>query len=61
VANDAHEFTVLEDGTALTTIFESAQYDLSSYGRNQTICIILRSRSCNYTILRSQNYHFLKI
>jgi hypothetical protein len=37
-ANNAHEFAVLEDGTALTTIFQPAQYDLSSYGLNQTIC-----------------------
>jgi len=34
--NDVHEFTLLDGGkTALITIFQPAQYDLSSYGLEQ--------------------------
>lgn len=37
-SNDIHEFTVLPDGTALTTIFMPTQYDLSAYGvTNQSV------------------------
>ena len=37
-ADDIHEFTVLPDGTALTTVFMPTQYDLSAYGvKNQSV------------------------
>lgn len=32
---DVHEFTVLPNGTALTTIFQPVQYDLSAFGVDQ--------------------------
>ena len=35
--NDEHEFTVLEDGTAIVTIYQPTQYDLSSYGIDEPI------------------------
>ena len=36
-SNDAHEFTVLEDGTAIATVYQPIQYDLSQYGVNQAL------------------------
>ncbi|OCK82734.1 hypothetical protein K432DRAFT_470949, partial [Lepidopterella palustris CBS 459.81] len=36
-ANDVYEFTVLPDGTAIATIFESVQYNLSRYGVDQLV------------------------
>lgn len=34
---DIHEFTVLPGGTALTTIFQPTQYDLTPYGVEQPV------------------------
>ena len=39
---DVHEFTVLPDGTALTTIFQPTQYDLSAYGVLQPVGWVLQ-------------------
>ena len=36
-SNDAHEFTVLDDGTAISTIYQPIQYDLAPYGVDQPI------------------------
>jgi hypothetical protein len=36
-SSDVHEFTVLQDGTALTTIFQPTPYDLTSFGVKQAI------------------------
>ncbi len=36
-SSDVHEFTVLPDGTALTTIFQPTPYDLTSFGVKQAI------------------------
>ncbi|KAI9663785.1 MAG: hypothetical protein M1821_007275 [Bathelium mastoideum] len=42
-SNDIHEFTVLPDRTALTTIFMPTQYDLSAYGvTNQSVAWIVQ-------------------
>ena len=37
---DVHEFTLLDNGNAITTIFQPTQYDLSNYGLNQPVCVI---------------------
>ena len=42
-SNDVHEFTVLEDGTAIFTIYQPAQYDLTPYGGNQSVGWIVES------------------
>ena len=34
---DVHEFTVLPNGTALTTIFQPTPYDLTGFGLSQSI------------------------
>ena len=39
--NDIHEFTVLPGGTAITTVFEPVQYDLSAYGVSQPVGWVL--------------------
>jgi len=36
-SNDVHEFTVLSGGTAIITIYQPTQYDLSSFGLNQSV------------------------
>lgn len=36
-SSDVHEFTLLEDGTALTTVYQPTQYDLTPYGVNVPI------------------------
>ena len=39
--NDINEFTVLPGGTAITTVFEPVQYDLSAYGVSQPVGWVL--------------------
>ena len=39
--NDIHEFTVLPGCTAITTVFEPVQYDLSAYGVSQPVGWVL--------------------
>jgi hypothetical protein len=41
-ANDVHEFTVLPNGNAITTIFQPTQYDLTSYGVEQPVGWVLQ-------------------
>ena len=36
-SNDGHEYTVLEDGTAITTIYQPVQYDLTPYGVKEPV------------------------
>ena len=39
--NDIHEFTVLPGDTAITTVFEPVQYNLSAYGVSQPVGWVL--------------------
>ena len=39
--NDIHEFAVPPGGTAITTVFEPVQYDLSAYGVSQPVGWVL--------------------
>jgi hypothetical protein len=39
--NDIHEFTVLPGNTAITTVFEPVQYNLSAYGVSQPVGWVL--------------------
>ncbi|RLL97782.1 hypothetical protein CFD26_105312 [Aspergillus turcosus] len=41
-ATDVHEFTVLPNGTAITTIFQPTPYDLTAYGVDQPVGWVLQ-------------------